>query len=599
MFNLVKQWFWYDWLVFLIRIIFFGSLLSNVIWYTNAASMSLFFILIWGLFAFSVPWFVLQLRYTYYLIAEFILTGSLCLYLAVHYPDSYLTFLVPATMIAANSAQKSYRWTAPVTILVFPLLLSELSHQNSGILPFIVSFALLYSIGFAFQLLVVNHRQSGIIRDQYTVLEQYISQVEHVTLLEERNRLSKDLHDTVGHSFTSILMGLETLRSEIGSPEGQEKMNALMKLTRGGLDEVRRYLHGIGASEESLTLYQSLEQIVNEFHKFSKVQIRLRTFGEEYPVSKQAEMTLYRCLQESLTNAVRHGQASEVTVNLHYEDTQIRMEVQDNGLGTEDLQAGFGVKAMKERAFNMQGQVYLYSTPGEGTIVTCSLPRNVALDQGKIRLLLVEDQAYIRDSLQIILEREHDFEIAGTAGDGVIALDICRKVQPDVVLMDLHLPNMDGAEATRQIKQLWPDTKVVIMTTFQETEKAVKALRHGADGYLLKSAEPQELFETLRLVSRGAKMITPDMTNELINHYSRLPAPGAPPEKAKDENEYGLTPRELEILQCLSKGMRYKSIATKLYLSDGTVRNYASTIYAKLGVSNREEAVQKVIGILE
>lgn len=136
---------------------------------------------------------------------------------------------------------------------------------------------------------------------------------------------------------------------------------------------------------------------------------------------------------------------------------------------------------------------------------------------------------------------------------------------------------------------------MLILTTFQEADMAVEALQNGADGYLLKSTEPQELFEGIRLVHRGVKMITPDITNVLIDHYEMHPASEAPP--TEKSNEYGLTPRELEILECLSKGMRYKSIAAKLYLSDGTVRNYASTIYAKLGVRNREEAVEKAFGI--
>jgi DNA-binding NarL/FixJ family response regulator len=270
--------------------------------------------------------------------------------------------------------------------------------------------------------------------------------------------------------------------------------------------------------------------------------------------------------------------------------------VQDNGLGAEDLTAGFGLNAMKERASNLQGQVYFYSKPGEGTLVTCSLPRLEEIREETVRILLVDDQPYIRDSLRIILEQELDFEIIGLAENGEHAVSFCEQDQPHVVLMDLNMPGMDGAEATKLIKQKWPGVRVLVLTTFQETDMAVEALQNGADGYLLKSTEPQELFEGIRLVHRGVKMITPAITNVLIDHYEMHPASQAQTEQS---NEYGLTPRELEILECLSKGMRYKTIAAKLYLSDGTVRNYASTIYAKLGVRNREEAVEKAFGTLE
>ncbi|WP_405175287.1 hybrid sensor histidine kinase/response regulator transcription factor [Paenibacillus sp. FSL H8-0261] len=595
MFNLVKQWFWYDWLVLLIRICFSTSLLITMCYLSDEFTIPFWIAFVWGLIAFSVPWFCLQLHYKYYLIAEILISGGLCLYLAALFPESYVTFLPTAFMIASNSAQKSYRWSAPITVILIPILLSRLSQQVDAV-SMILNIGLVYTLGFAFHLLMVNHKQSGIIKDQNAVLEQYISQVERMTLLEERDRLSKDLHDTVGHSYTSILMGLETLRTEVNTSEGEQKIDSLLKLTRNGLDDVRKYLHHVGSSQDSLTLMQSLQKLVDDFQTFSKVQVRLRTFGEAYTISKQAKMTLYRCLQESITNAVRHGQASEIVITLHYEEKLIRLEVQDNGLGTEDLKAGFGVNAMKERASNLQGQVYLYSKPGEGTLVTCSLPRLEEIQEEMIRLLLVDDQPYIRDSLRIILEQQPDFEIIGLAENGEQAVGFCEQEQPHVVLMDLNMPDMDGAEATKLIKQKWPGVRVLILTTFQETGLAVEALQNGADGYLLKSTEPQELFEGIRLVHRGVKMITPAITNVLIDHYEMHPTSEAQTEQS---NEYGLTPRELEILECLSKGMRYKSIAAKLYLSDGTVRNYASTIYAKLGVRNREEAVEKAFGTLE
>ncbi|WHY19362.1 hybrid sensor histidine kinase/response regulator transcription factor [Paenibacillus sp. G2S3] len=595
MFNLVKQWFWYDWLVLLFRICFSTSLLITMCYLSDDFTIPFWIAFVWGLVAFSVPWFCLQLHYKYYLIAEILLSGGLCLYLAALFPESYVTFLPTAFMIASNSAQRSYRWSAPITVILIPILLSRLSQQVDAV-SMILNIGLVYTLGFAFHLLMVNHKQSGIIKDQNAVLEQYISQVERMTLLEERDRLSKDLHDTVGHSYTSILMGLETLRTEVNTSDGAQKIDALLKLTRNGLDDVRRYLHHVGSSQDSLTLMQSLQKLVDDFQTFSKVKIRLRTFGEAYTVSKQAQMTLYRCVQESITNAVRHGQASEIVISLHYEEKLIRLDVQDNGLGAEDLTAGFGLNAMKERASNLQGQVYFYSKPGEGTLVTCSLPRLEEIREEMVRLLLVDDQPYIRDSLRIILEQEPDFEIIGLAENGEQAVSFCELDQPHVVLMDLNMPGMDGAEATKHIKQKWPGVRVLILTTFQETDMAVEALQNGADGYLLKSTEPQELFEGIRLVHRGVKMITPDITNVLIDNYEMHPASEAPTEQS---NEYGLTPRELEILECLSKGLRYKSIAAKLYLSDGTVRNYASTIYAKLGVRNREEAVDKAFGTME
>lgn len=596
MLDFTKRWFWYDWMMFVIRTILFVSLLYTLEHFSEQLTLPFWLGALWGIAAFSIPWVCLQKHYTYYLISEMVISGGLCLYAVSLFPEAYVAFLGPAFMIASNSAQKSYRWAGPMTIFVIPALMAELS-APSDLISMIFQFGLIYAVGFAFQLLVVNHRQSEMIRDQYAVLEQYSSQVERLTLAEERNRLSKDLHDTMGHSFTSIMMGLETLRSEVNTPEGERKLESLLKLTRGSLDEVRQYVHQVGAAQDSRTLVESLQALTAEFQTLTKVTVRLRTWGEEVQVSQQVKTTLHRCLQESLTNAVRHRQADEIAVNLHFEEKQVRLEVQDNGLGTEELQAGFGLTAMRERASDLQGQVHIHSTPGEGTVVTCTLPRQAEQQEEAIRLLLVDGQPSIRESLQAILEREKDFEVVGLAENGEQALEQCERLRPHVVLMDLHMPRMDGVEAAKLVKQKHPGVRVLIMTTFQETEKAVEALRSGADGYLLKSSEPQELSETIRLVHRGVMMIAQDVTNQLIQNYGggALGEQPAEPDKPLPPPS-GLTPREMDILQCLSKGLRYKTIAAKLYLSEGTVRNYASTIYTKLGVRNREEAVQKVFG---
>ncbi|MCP1308001.1 helix-turn-helix transcriptional regulator [Paenibacillus tyrfis] len=583
-------------MMFVIRTILFVSLLFTLEHFSEQLTIPFWLGALWGIAAFSIPWLCLQKHYAYYLISEMVISGGLCLYAVSLFPEAYVAFLGPTFMIASNSAQKSYRWSAPMTIFVIPALFAELS-EPSDLMTMIIQFGPIYAVGFAFQLLVVNHRQSEMIRDQYAVLEQYSSQVERLTLAEERNRLSKDLHDTVGHSFTSIMMGLETLRSEVNTPEGERKLESLLQLTRGSLDEVRQYVHQVGALQDSRTLVESLQALTAEFQASTKVTVRLRTLGEELQVSQQVKTILHRCLQESLTNAVRHRQASEIQVSLHFEEKQVRLVVQDNGLGTEELQAGFDLTAMKERASDLQGQVHIHSKPGEGTVVTCTLPRQAEQQEEAIRLLLVDGQPSIRESLQMILAREKDFEVVGLAEDGEQALEQCERLRPHVVLMDLHMPRMDGVEAAKRVKQKHPGIRVLIMTTFQETEQAVEALRSGADGYLLKSSEPQELSETIRLVHRGVMMIAQDVTNQLIQNYGggALREQPAEPDKPLPPPS-GLTPREMDILQCLSKGLRYKTIAAKLYLSEGTVRNYASTIYTKLGVRNREEAVQKVFG---
>ncbi|PWN14156.1 histidine kinase [Bacillus thuringiensis] len=595
MFKTLKLWFWYDWALLCIRFIVWLSLISTTIQQQDHLTVPLWIIILWEVVSFSVPWICLMFSYRYYLFTEIILFGGVCFYLTLLFPLAYLAFLMPTFMIAANSVHKSYRWSGPITIILFPLLIAIFS-KVTDLWVIILQLSLAFAMGSFFRLLAINYRQSEIIRNQKHVLEQYVSQVERITLLEERDRLSKDLHDTMGHSYTSIIMGMETLRMELKSKEGEQQLDSLLQLARNSMEEVRLYLHQLDLSQESLPLATTLQQLTEEFKKHAKVNVRTRIIGEEYMVSKQSKMTLYRSLQESLTNAVRHGHSTEIIVSLHFEPQQIRLDVQDNGCGVEEWKDGFGLTAMKERVSQSQGRVIVYSKKGEGTLISCVLPKQVQLSNKQIRLCIVDDHSFIRESLHTILSGLEDLQVVGMAEDGEQALELCGRLKPDVVLMDLEMPNLDGIHATKMIKKKWPDIRVLILSTFQNTERAKEIIRNGADGYVLKSIDSRELAESIRLVYRGGAMITHDLFHRMWEENKETGLF----ESRSDGIEYGLTKRELEILELLSQGSRYKTIASTLYLSNGTVRNYASNLYEKLGVKNREEAVQKAkdIGLL-
>lgn len=599
LFDMVKQWYWYDWLMFIIRLISSISLVFTTISLQQYFTLPIVVLVLWQLIAFSVPWLCLQLNYKYYLFTEIVISGGLCLYLASFFPQAYLAFLLYAFFIAAHSANRVYLWSGPVTILLLPAIIKQLAEQ-SEYWVMAVHIGLAYIFGFSFHLLVLNHRQGETIREQNAVLEQYLSQIERITLAEERSRLSKELHDTVGHAYTSLIMGLETLRPQMATDTGTESLDSLLNLARQNMEEVRGYVHQIESPHETLPLLQSLRKLAEEFQEHAKVPVTFHAYGEEYPVMKQAKTALYRCLQESLTNAVRHGHSTEIKVSVHFEPQQTRLEIQDNGSGMEHGREGFGLSAMKERAMILQGHVAVYTERGEGTLVTCTLPRQTELKDDVIRLLVVDDHPVIRESLRTLLEEQQDFQVVGTAEDGEQAIELCKQVRPQLVLMDVEMPNVDGISASRTIKESWPHIRILILTTFEDTKQAMEAMRSGVDGYLLKSMQPLELAETIRTVHRGGTLIDQGMSHKLFAQLESDNS-GDAPSSIKGSSPYDLTPRELEILQFVSKGLRYKSIASKLYLSDGTVRNYASSAYLKLGVSNREEAVLKAreAGLLE
>ncbi|MCU7664448.1 helix-turn-helix transcriptional regulator [Bacillus thuringiensis] len=595
MLDMVKYWFWYDWIMLGVRILVSVSIAITTLDFQDSLTLPIWIIILWEIIAFSVPWVALLFNYKYYLFTEILLYGGLCIYLTSLFPGANVTFLISVFLIAANSQHLSYYWTAPTTVFITTGIFYAVAPSNSYWIM-VTNYGLAYVMGFAFHLLIVNHKQNEAIRKQNAVLEQYMSQIERITLAEERNRLSSELHDTVGHAYTSIIMGMETLRTELATEMGIQRLDSLLEMGRKSIEDVRGYLHQMDSSCQSSSLIQSLQNLGAEFQEHAQVNVSFRTFGEEYQLSRQAKIAFIRCLQESLTNAVRHGQGTEIIVTLQFEQQYTRLEVQDNGKGNVEWQEGFGMNAMKERAMNLQGQLSVYTKPDEGMLVTCTIPRQTEIKDGLIRLLIVDDQPFVRESLRTLLDRYEDLNVIGLAEDGNEAIDLCGRLQPHVILMDLDMQHMDGVEATKKIKQQWPHIRILIFTTFQDTEQALESLRNGADGFLLKSIETLELANTIRLIHKGGTLIDQGMSHKIFEKFDEQKE--TPQSKA---TAYELTAREIEILQLVAKGLRYTTIASRLYLSNGTVRNYASTAYTKLGVRNKEEAVQKAleIGIIE
>lgn len=592
---MVKYWFWYDWIMLGVRLLASVSIILATLNFQDGLTLPLWIIILWEIIAFSIPWVALLFNYKYYLFTEILLYGGICIYLTSLFPEAYNTFLISVFLIAANSKHLSYYWTAPITVFITTGIFYAIAPSNSYWIM-VTYYGFAYVMGFAFHLLIVNHKQNESIRKQNAVLEQYMSQIERITLAEERNRLSSELHDTVGHAYTSIIMGMETLRTELATEMGIQRLDSLLEMGRKSIEDVRGYLHQMESPCQSPSLIQSLQNLGAEFQEHALVNVSFRAYGEEYELSRQAKIAFIRCLQESLTNAVRHGQGTEIIVSLQFEQQYTRLEVQDNGKGNVEWQEGFGMNAMKERAMNLQGQLSVYTKPDEGMLVTCTIPRQTEIKDGLIRLLIVDDQPFVRESLRTLLDRYEDLNVVGLAEDGNEAIDLCGRLQPHVILMDLDMQHMDGVEATKKIKQQWPHIRILIFTTFQDTEQALESLRNGADGFLLKSIETLELANTIRLIHKGGTLIDQGMSHKIFEKFDAQKE--TPQSKA---TAYELTAREIEILQLVAKGLRYTTIASRLYLSNGTVRNYASTAYTKLGVRNKEEAVQKAleIGIIE
>ncbi|MFC1400981.1 MULTISPECIES: response regulator transcription factor [Streptacidiphilus] len=205
-----------------------------------------------------------------------------------------------------------------------------------------------------------------------------------------------------------------------------------------------------------------------------------------------------------------------------------------------------------------------------------------------IRVLLVDDQPLLRVAFSLVLESQPDLAVAGEAADGAEAVRLALREKPEVVLMDVRMPGMDGIEATRRIVAECPGTRVLILTTFDLDEYAFAGLRAGASGFLLKNARPEELLEAIRVVAAGEAVVAPRITRRLLDTFaSRLPVEGGEAATALQS----LTPREQSVLVQVARGLSNAEIAGVLNLAENTVKTHVSRVLMKLGLRDRVQAV--------
>jgi DNA-binding NarL/FixJ family response regulator len=205
------------------------------------------------------------------------------------------------------------------------------------------------------------------------------------------------------------------------------------------------------------------------------------------------------------------------------------------------------------------------------------------------RVLIADDQALVRAGFRMILDAEDDLDVVGEASDGAEAVKLARQLKPDVVLMDIRMPELDGIEATRRIAELAadPPTRVLMLTTFDLNEYVYEALRAGASGFLLKDVPPEQLAAGIRIVAQGEALLAPSITKRLIQEFARATPATPEPPKGLDE----LTARELEVFKLVARGLSNAEIAQELIVSETTVKTHVARVLMKLDLRDRVQAV--------
>ena len=202
-----------------------------------------------------------------------------------------------------------------------------------------------------------------------------------------------------------------------------------------------------------------------------------------------------------------------------------------------------------------------------------------------VQVLLVDDQELVRAGLEMIIDSTEDIQVIGQAADGKAAVDLALRVQPDVVLMDIRMPSMDGIEATRRIAR--HGARVLMLTTFDLDDYVFEAFKAGASGFLVKDSPRERIIDAIRAVAAGEALASPSVTRRLIERFVDAPGPSAKPPPQLDE----LTPREREVLELIGRGLSNSELAQRLYLSEKTIKTHVGRILMKLGIRDRVQAV--------
>ncbi len=426
--------------------------------------------------------------------------------------------------------------------------------------------------------------------------------------LEERDRIGRELHDDLGQVMGYVHMQSEAALARLAQDDTVQARQILSDIDQAAQeahDSVRQYILGIRTGKTQpapADFWQALEAYLTLMQTRYGLQLQLQAPAElraTMQLDPVVETQVLRIIQEGLTNVYKHAQADQVELRFNLTDDWLTILLRDDGRGFEGaagLKDGthFGLQIMHERAEGVNGQLEVQSAPGAGTQLQIRVPCRLSARGGSDepgylwRVLLVDDHALFREGLSNML-RPHGIQIVGVADNGVAAETLATELQPDLILMDIHMPQRDGLEATRRIKSQFPQIKIVMLTVAAEEELLLQALRNGAAGYLLKNLPAPQFLSLLSDVMAGKIIVSPNLATQALTTLAQQESAawaGSTPKLA------ALTDRQTEVLRCLGAGMSNRQIAEELFISENTVKYHVGQIMSRLGLQTRFELIR-------
>lgn len=345
--------------------------------------LPLYLFILWLTLAYAIPLLFWRKKYIQshlFALSELLFSGGLTLFIHVHTDLNPLMFMIPTLIVGFLSTQGALKWTAPVFMIAFPSLRGIIGNLQvfETIITAMIS-SIMFCTGYCIQRIVIlseeNRSQLQLIEEKNKLLEEYSKKVEQMTLWEERNRMAQELHDTVGHTFTTAIMGMDAIlyTMEHSPEQARQNLSKLAEMTRGGLEEMRNTVHRMAARKEENGI-DKMSGICRAFSEHTGVEVGYVPDPQIKLLPNDIQHAFMRCLQESLTNATRHGHATRVQVSVHAADRNIELRIQNNGKPIPHLQFGFGLRTMEQRLKEKGGMLKVESGKTEGVVIRCILP---------------------------------------------------------------------------------------------------------------------------------------------------------------------------------------------------------------------------------
>jgi signal transduction histidine kinase/DNA-binding NarL/FixJ family response regulator len=461
------------------------------------------------------------------------------------------------------------------------------------------------------QLLEKGGEQTGrliIIRDitqQKQAESQLLWQQRQLAAEQERKNIGRELHDNLAQVLGYINLQSKTILNLLedgDTTNAASQVAQLINISQDANNDVRKFIQDSSQNPKPQKGFiPALDSYIESFEQLTGIPVTLRLNDIDFDTitTTKSRLQILRIIQETLSNVRKHAEAKSILINFSQNADSLIVSVTDDGCGfdiNQSVKEGhFGLKIMKERAKESGAILTINTNPGRGTEVQLKFPMTIntsIVELKKLKFMIVDDHPLIVEGVKNLLT-SHGLSVIDTAQSGEEALEKLMKIHPNIILMDVHMPGLSGPKTTQLIKHRYPEIKILMLTMSDHVEDLQESIENGANGYILKSQSPDQLFSSLERILQEPLVISAEMTKRTLEH--RMLGYNEPIKIEVPSEVYELSAIELDILERVALGEGYKEIGQALNLSPHTIKYHFNKVLNKLEIETRGEAIHMAI----